>query len=203
MAAPDRRERTLEFDFERRLDAEGHGEKVAARARRVVALASLAAIGGFVGGGLALWHVASTYNPLGDAGAASVAGSQVATVQQAITSVYSGSSGFEGLDGALLVRSRQVPAHLISGGRMRHAFGGEIGVGLDTAATGYWIAFEDVPARKCPLVANLGVGDAVLDVRVQRRLGGERVSVGLPFSLTDAARACGSDGFTRVVWRFR
>lgn len=203
MAAPDRRERTLEFDFERRLDAEGYGAKVALRARRVIMLASAAALSVFVGGGLGLWHLASTYNPLSDSGAASLAGTQIATVQQAIASVYSGSSGLDGLSGELLLRSRQIPSTLISAGRMRHAFGGEIRVGLDEAASGYWLAFEDVPSRQCPLVASLGVGDSALAVTVQRRQGGQRVSTGAAFSLADAARACGRDGLTRVVWRFR
>lgn len=201
MATPRRPERTLEFDFEGRLDSEGHGAKVSKASRRALALATAAVVGGLIGGGAALWAVASNFNPLSDVDQARAAGGQLAFVQQAVTTVYSGSPGFDGLDAALLVRSGQLPSAMVSGGRIRHAFRGDVSVGPDETG-GYWVAFDGVPAKQCALVASMNLGSALQAVTVAAA-SGERTSGGGPFGHEAALRACGRDGAAKVSWRFR
>lgn len=201
MPAPKRRERSLEFDFERSLDAEGHGTKVSRASRRATAVATLAALALVVGGGAAVWRFASNYNPLNDSDQARAAGGQIAFVQQAVSSVFAGSSQLDGLDTALLIRSGQLPSAMIEGGRIRHAYRGDVLVGADPSG-GYWIAFEGVPAASCPLIASMGVGPAMLAVTVTKR-GMEPTSGNAPLAHDEAVRACGRDGAANIAWRFR
>jgi hypothetical protein len=194
--------RTLDPDFERRLDEETArlmAERLASRRPGTFLKAGIALIAALAAGFCA-WQLSNRApGPIGGEAALTAFRQEFGAVQQAVVSAYS--EDYSKIDARALVGVDLLPARLLHGGGFRHNFGGTIRV-FPLKGGGYGMSADFVPGWACSELVYLHPGGFPDDVTVISSEGTSKAS-GRPMTPSEAVTGCGSArGFTTIEWDF-
>ena len=153
----------------------------------------LAIIGIIIAGALLYFNTANTSQKI----TSSLA--QLAQIQQSVRTLYSGQANYSGLTTALIAQSDALPASMISGSTISHAFNAGVTVTANTtSSTNFDVVFSGLPQDVCKqmLTKDLGRGLVSAGTTVATQ-----TQPSLPFNLTQATAAC--TGTTNAItWVF-
>ncbi|WP_315920815.1 type 4 pilus major pilin [Mesorhizobium sp. SP-1A] len=129
------------------------------------------------------------------------ASNELNVIQQAVRSLYNGQSSFTGVNASTLINTKSVPAKMIVGTTLRHAFSGQIDVVAASAAggagSGFQVTFRQIPSDVCVKMLTADLGRGLYSAGVSSQVGQD----GLPFTPTTAASHC-SANYNDVSWVF-
>ncbi|UMS01533.1 pilus assembly protein [Escherichia coli] len=110
--------------------------------------------------------------------------SEVMSIVSAVNGLCVGTSGYDGLDSEVIIKTSAVPENYkgTDGTTIMHPFGGEVEPGATNDGTKYYIVLNDVPQGPCVNLASMNFGTS---------LGG--VGVGVP-ATTAANGAVNTNG---------
>lgn len=155
----------------------------------------LAMIGVVVAGALIYFNQANTQQKT------TAAFGQLSQIQQAVRSLYSGQANFAGLTTAVMANSDALPASMVSGTTLRHAFNGAVTVSSASASaganSGFSVEFGDVPQDACQAMLTKDLGRGVFSVGAST----VRAQPNLPFTLPQASASC-SASYNDITWVF-
>ncbi|MFC4236202.1 type 4 pilus major pilin [Thalassospira xianhensis] len=129
---------------------------------------------------------------------------ELASVQQAVRSLYAGQPDYQNLSAALLAQSNQLPNRMVKGtgssASLQHSFNGAIAIGTDNSDQNFTVEFESLPSEACIKIATLDLGTGVVSVDVT---GGSSTSVsGRSLTPVEATSACGTSNNSTITWTF-
>ncbi len=196
------KQRTLDPDFERRLDQETAlimaGRQAARRPGRHGKAAMAALLVAFACAAAYLYERRAP-SPAGGSAALSAFQQEFGMVQQAAVSAYG--EDFSKVEARALVGANLIPARLYRRGGFRHPFGGTIRI-FPLSGGGYGMAADAVPGWACSVLVYLhpgGAPDAVTVVSPE----GTSTARDAPMPPREAVTACGSArGFATIEWDF-
>lgn len=131
---------------------------------------------------------------------------ELASLQQAIRTVYSGQPTYDGLSAEALAATRSIPGKMVVGTgpstTLRHAFNGQVSVQAETIAggtanNGFSIQFEGLPSEACSRMATMDLGTGLFNMQING--GANHTSAVDPVT---AANQCGNDNQAVLLWRF-
>jgi type II secretory pathway pseudopilin PulG len=129
------------------------------------------------------------------------ASNELNVVQQAVRSLYSGQSNFTNVSSSILITTKAVPAKMVSGTTLRHAFSGQIDIAAASAAggtgSGFQVTFRQIPADVCVKMLTADLGRGLYSAGVSSQVGQD----GLPFTPAAAAGQC-SGNYNDIGWIF-
>lgn len=142
------------------------------------------------------------YNSANTARQTTAALGQLAQIQTSVRSLYAGQSNYSGISATNLANSDALPASMISGTTIRHAFNGNVTIEPATtsgggANSGFTVTFANVPQDACKQMLTKDLGRGLYSAGV----GTPAVQPNLPFTLTAATTACGNT-YNSVQWTF-
>ncbi|EOJ4667196.1 type 4 pilus major pilin [Escherichia coli] len=123
--------------------------------------------------------------------------SEVMSIISAVNGLYVGTSGYKGLNEAVIMNTSAIPENYKNGTQITHPFGGEIKIGETKVDTKYYIVLKDVPQGACVNLASMnfgtslagaGVGKDVETTAQQGTTGGKLQAKAL--TPAEAAKAC-------------
>lgn len=129
---------------------------------------------------------------------------QLNTIQSGVNTLYSGQSTFTGVSAAAIANSQALPASMVSGTTIKHAFNGVVNIAPADigggTASGYSIEFTNVPKDPCVKMITFDLGRGLYSVSVG---GTTRSQAGTPppFDPAAANTACSSSSNT-ISWTF-
>ena len=124
--------------------------------------------------------------------------SEVMSIISAVNGLYVGTSGYKGLNEAVIMNTSAIPENYKNGTKITHPFGGEIKIGATNVDTKYYIVLKDVPQGACVNLASMnfgtslagaGVGNDVETAAKQGTTTGGKLQA-KALTPADAARAC-------------
>lgn len=163
----------------------------------IVEAAAVMAIGAvMILGGLRLYDMVTTY----------FSESQTATdlnvVQTAVRGVFSGAASYDSLDASVLINTKAVPASLVSGATLRHAFSGQITVEPADAGgganSGFKVTFTNIPQQSCVKMLTNDYGRSLYEMGASAK---RTQAQGLPFTAAQAAASCNQTN-NALSWTF-
>lgn len=129
------------------------------------------------------------------------ASNELNVIQQAVRSLYSGQSNYTGVASSTLITTKAVPAKMVSGTSLRHAFSGQIDIAAASAAggagSGFQVTFRQIPSDVCVKMLTADLGRGLYSAGVSSQVGQD----GLPFNPTTAAGQCSSN-YNDISWIF-
>lgn len=182
---------------EKEISLGGRMRKLRKRGVNLVEAAAVLAISAVViAGGLQLYNMVDTSRKI------SQAQKDLNVIQQSIRSIYAGQSSFNGITAAALVSTKVVPASMVSGTTLRHAFNGQVNIeSVDAGGgndSGFRITFTNVPAEACVKLLTSDYGRSLYEAGATTK---RTQSSGLPFNPVDAATSCAAANNT-ITWTF-
>ncbi|EFL6450706.1 pilus assembly protein [Escherichia coli] len=127
--------------------------------------------------------------------------SEVMSIISAVNGLYVGTSGYKGLNEAVIMNTSAIPENYKdkNGTKITHPFGGEIKIGETNVDTKYYIVLKDVPQGACVNLASMNFGTSLAGAGVGKNVeaaakqgtttgtGGLQAKALTP---ADAAKAC-------------
>jgi len=132
---------------------------------------------------------------------------ELASIQQAVRSLYGGQSSFTGIGNAALTDTAALPKKMVmSSGNIRSSFGGAVTVAAANAGggtgSGFSVTFAAVPQEACSKMAVQDLGRGLYSVRAGSvTKSASNTANPPPFTPTEAISACGASTNT-IVWTF-
>lgn len=126
---------------------------------------------------------------------------QLAQIRQSVRSLYSGQSNYSGLVTASIATSQSLPASMVNGNTIKHAFGGLVTIESTTASggadSGYAVTFAQIPQDACKQMLTKDLGRDLYSAGASSTL----TQPNLPFTLAQATTSCAST-YNDITWTF-
>ncbi|EEV8084775.1 type 4 pilus major pilin [Escherichia coli] len=99
--------------------------------------------------------------------------SEVMSIVSAVNGLYVGTSGYDGLNASVILKTSAVPENYKSknGNNIMHPFGGELTLGPTKNKTGYYIELDNIPKSACVNLSSMNFGTSLGGVGVNARDG--------------------------------
>ena len=134
--------------------------------------------------------------------------SELASIQQAVRSVYGGQASYVGLNNTAMVNSQALPSKMIPAGgtdSIRHSFGGAVTIEAaaagDGPGSGFSVQFDNIPKDPCVKLVSSDLGRGLFSVSTPN---GSRTqdTTPPPFTPATAPTACASNSSNSITWVF-
>lgn len=131
---------------------------------------------------------------------------ELASVQQAVRSLYGGQANFNGLAASALTDTSALPKKMVlSSGNIRSSFGGAVTVAAAAAPTadgGFAVTFAGVPQEACAKMATQDLGRGLYSIRTPG-LTKTAATISNPPPMTPTEAISGCSGSTNsMTWTF-
>ncbi|EPC1417638.1 type 4 pilus major pilin [Escherichia coli] len=99
--------------------------------------------------------------------------SEVMSIVSAVNGLYVGTSGYEGLNESVILKTSSVPENYKSkdGKTIMHPFGGNLALGPTQGYTGYYIELTKIPKSACVNLSSMNFGTSLGGVGVNAPKG--------------------------------
>lgn len=127
---------------------------------------------------------------------------QLAAIQQATRSLYSGQPDYTGLSASLLANSKQLPNRMVRGtgatATLQHAFNGPVAVAPANSNQHFTVQFSGIPVDACSKMATMDLGTGLYSIKV----GSSAAVQGRTLRPDEANASCGTANDAAITWTF-
>jgi len=135
--------------------------------------------------------------------------SELASVQQAVRSVFGGQSSYAAVNNTLMINSNSLPTKMVNTGvvgTIRNSFNGTIVINTADvgpgAGSGFSVAFSNIPKDPCVKMVTSDLGRGVFQVVVGTITRSQTSTPALPLTLADANTGCAAASNNTITWTF-
>jgi len=187
-------------------EARGFRHALSRRARRqrgltLIEAATVLAILAFVVAGIMMLYTSADQSRK-----TTSALSELASIQQAVRSVFGGQSTYAGATNTNMIAANALPTKMVSSGAIRSSFNGGVTILAANAGggpdSGFSVMFENIPKDPCVKMVTADLGRGTYSVQAGSVTRSQTSSPALPFDPASAAAACTSNSSNTITWIF-